>query len=182
MLQVQILSFRPESRLVWLAARLKVTRPGTQTKVPLLIVMELLCRKCQVVKPETEFAWRNQATNTKQTHCKVCQKQFDLKTKLNPNYLKRKQQDKQKQSEKLQKLVLEYLITHFCVDCGEKDPVVLEFDHIQNKCDSIANLVKRRVSTQTLLDEIAKCEIRCANCHRRKTSKQLKWYKSHSSD
>ena len=39
-------------------------------------------------------------------------------------------------------------------------------------------MVKRAVSLDTLKKEIDKCEIRCANCHRRKTAKQFNFYKT----
>jgi len=56
-----------------------------------------------------------------------------------------------------------------CVDCGERDLVVLEFDHIGNKRDSISNLAWGEYSLDALRREVAQCEVRCANCHRRRT-------------
>jgi hypothetical protein len=68
-------------------------------------------------------------------------------------------------------LVDRYLATHPCVDCGESDIVVLEFDHVRgHKGRAISVLVKHGVSGATLMAEIAKCDVRCANCHRRRTA------------
>ena len=56
-----------------------------------------------------------------------------------------------------------------CRDCGELDPIVLDFDHVRGK--KVANIAEMcgKVSEKTMLAEIAKCDVRCANCHRRKT-------------
>ena len=55
-----------------------------------------------------------------------------------------------------------------CVDCGEKDPIVLDFDHIHDsKRYTISNMQKH--SLAKVDKEIAKCVVRCANCHRRVT-------------
>lgn len=64
-----------------------------------------------------------------------------------------------------------YLSTKKCVDCGEDDPVVLEFDHSDpsKKFKSVSKMLSGHWSWLSLTKEIAKCEIRCANCHRRKT-------------
>lgn len=69
-----------------------------------------------------------------------------------------------------------YLSTHPCVDCGETDIRVLDFDHIDtvNKKANISQLISR-TNWKHLKKEIAKCEVRCANCHRIKTAKQLGW-------
>lgn len=77
--------------------------------------------------------------------------------------------------------ILEYLKNHHCVDCGESDPIVLEFDHIKDKYKEISKLIRGN-SFQKLKDEIVKCEVRCANCHRRKTFRALnvKIYKTPS--
>jgi hypothetical protein len=72
--------------------------------------------------------------------------------------------------------VWDYLKNHPCIDCGETDPIVLEFDHIQEKSENISLLIGLRASIDRITKEIAKCEVRCANCHRRKTARELNWY------
>lgn len=82
-----------------------------------------------------------------------------------------------KRRDKHRGLVVEYLLTHPCVDCGEPDPVVLEFDHIdpETKTEAVCQLVTNR-SWERIKEEIDKCEVRCANCHRRKTHIQFGWW------
>lgn len=71
--------------------------------------------------------------------------------------------------------VYEYLLAHPCVDCGEKDPIVLEFDHrdADQKRFDVGAAMRRGCSLKTVFEEIAKCDVRCANCHRRRTYKQM---------
>lgn len=64
----------------------------------------------------------------------------------------------------------EYLATHPCVDCGESDQRVLEFDHVRGtKLMAVATMLSRCASIEKVFDEINKCEVRCANCHRKAT-------------
>jgi hypothetical protein len=74
--------------------------------------------------------------------------------------------------------IFEYLRLHPCVDCGETDPIVLEFDHIdqESKIAAISEMVRVQRAWQVILDEIGKCEVRCANCHRRRTAVQAGWF------
>ena len=76
------------------------------------------------------------------------------------------------------KMVWDYLTHHPCVECGESDPIVLEFDHQvpADKHLAISNLVNRAGSIKKLMAEIEKCHVLCANCHRRKTAKQFGYY------
>ncbi|MBX3579969.1 MAG: hypothetical protein KF723_22425 [Rhizobiaceae bacterium] len=71
----------------------------------------------------------------------------------------------------LREFVADYLSSHSCVDCGEADPIVLEFDHRDplHKVFDIASVRNRGYSLASLKREIAKCDVRCANCHRRRT-------------
>jgi hypothetical protein len=54
-----------------------------------------------------------------------------------------------------------------CVDCGYKDNAqALQFDHIgTDKKESVSNLIRSDYSWETILKEISKCEVVCANCH-----------------
>lgn len=70
--------------------------------------------------------------------------------------------------------ILDYLSAHPCVDCGESDPIVLEFDHRDPvaKDFDISNMRFKAFSLGRVMEEIAKCDVRCANCHRRRTYRQ----------
>jgi hypothetical protein len=56
-----------------------------------------------------------------------------------------------------------------CADCGGRFPVAaMDFDHVRGvKLYNVGMMLTR--SVVALLDEIAKCEIVCANCHRIRT-------------
>jgi len=71
-----------------------------------------------------------------------------------------------------------HLLKNPCVDCGEANTVVLEFDHVGEKGTkefNISDAVRRGLSLKKVEEEIAKCEVRCANCHRKKTYERGGW-------
>ena len=79
---------------------------------------------------------------------------------------------------KVREQLFNFLSKEECIDCGEKDPIVLDFDHIDrnNKFKTVSQMLCGHYSFETILKEINKCEIRCANCHRRKTYSQFKYF------
>jgi hypothetical protein len=64
-----------------------------------------------------------------------------------------------------------------CMDCGGVfHPVAMDFDHREGsaKVGSIASLVRQSGwSIQRVLEEVAKCDLVCANCHRVRTYNRL---------
>ena len=57
-----------------------------------------------------------------------------------------------------------------CVDCGESDARVLDFDHVHGKkVGNVSDMANGSYSIDAIKKEIRKCEVRCANCHRIKT-------------
>lgn len=64
-----------------------------------------------------------------------------------------------------------------CKDCGEKDPIVLEFDHKDPKTKSFNIGDSYGKSIDSIKEEILKCDIVCANCHRKRTAKMFNYYK-----
>ncbi len=65
--------------------------------------------------------------------------------------------------------VRDVLLDSACADCGISDLVVLEFDHIGPKRANVSDLVREGYGTARIQAEIDRCEVRCANCHRRRT-------------
>ena len=57
-----------------------------------------------------------------------------------------------------------------CLDCNiSYPPHILDFDHVSgDKVDNVANFV-RKANLDLMIEEIEKCEIVCANCHRHRT-------------
>ncbi|WP_136708579.1 hypothetical protein [Agromyces sp. H66] len=69
----------------------------------------------------------------------------------------------------------EYLLGHPCVDCGETDIRVLDFDHRDGaeKDAEVMRLAKAAYSWQRVMAEIAKCDVRCRNCHAKVTYERM---------
>ena len=113
-------------------------------------------------------------------HCFDCNLVLDIKEKVKAKTELCKRCDTRKSimdREEKRKYIYNYLLKLGCVDCNESDPIVLEFDHINpnNKKYNISNMMNKSIKDIDL--EIAKCEVVCANCHRRRTAKQQGWYK-----
>lgn len=74
--------------------------------------------------------------------------------------------------------VVNFLKKNPCIDCGESDFIVLEFDHLDSdtKVKTVCDMVRGSFSLQRIEEEISKCCVRCANCHRKKTAKDFNWY------
>ena len=77
-----------------------------------------------------------------------------------------------------QQKILNFLIGKTCKDCNHSDTRVLEFDHIEdNKKKAVSTLLRQGYRWKTILKEIKKCEIVCANCHRIRTNINVNSYR-----
>jgi hypothetical protein len=77
------------------------------------------------------------------------------------------------------RFVLDHLRTATCCDCKETDLVVLDFDHVGPKRCGVTVMALNEHSIASLEQEIAACQIRCANCHRRRTIRHQPWHLRH---
>lgn len=60
-----------------------------------------------------------------------------------------------------------------CIDCDGRNAAVLDFDHVADKEAAIGQLVFLGASRERLEAEMARCVVRCANCQRRKTAREV---------
>jgi hypothetical protein len=136
------------------------------------------CWTCKQTKSLDEFGNKKSSKDGKQGYCKLCSKQKDKKHYTNSSTRKSKiRENSNYRIDRARKYILDYLLVNHCVDCGESDIVVLEFDHIASKERNISLMISRGMTEIQLQNEISKCEVRCANCHKRKTAKQFGWWK-----
>ena len=131
------------------------------------------CSACH--RSDVEFHKNSHKQDGLQNICKECKKvkgaAYFQDTKGHHKALNKERK------RKIQQWILDYLKEHSCIDCGEKDPIVLEFDHRSDKVMEISKMIKMGYSITKIEEEVVKCDVRCANCHRRKTAKDFGWYK-----
>jgi hypothetical protein len=133
------------------------------------------CIWCLWLKPLSEFAFRNAVQRTLSSHCRKChaayRRQHYLRNRR--DYISRATTQMRHRKHRNRYLAREYLLCHPCLDCGESDITTLDFDHVDpaTKAFAIGTLLPVR-SWVSIEREIAKCVVRCANCHRRRTIAQ----------
>src|SRR5438552_4106888 len=128
------------------------------------------CTRCGVVKALDAFPPVRRGEPKLQTWCRECFAAYGKvyyranreaqKARLLRNVQATREQNRLR--------TVEYLLRHPCVDCGNADIVVLQFDHMRDKTADIARLVASGRTWAAIVREIEKCEVRCSNCHRRR--------------
>ncbi len=129
-----------------------------------------VCSLCKREKLDEDFNFKYKSRGIRQRHCRKCTR-FEIRRHYlaNKEYYLRKARIRNEWYRKMMSdYVLKFLKIHPCVDCGEKDPLVLEFDHMRDKFKAISRM-RSDNSFEKLKTEVSKCQVRCANCHRRKT-------------
>src|SRR5439155_20366286 len=133
------------------------------------------CTKCGELKPLEAFPPVRRGEPELQSWCRDCfaaygreyyRKNRDAqKSRLLRNVAATRAENRRR--------IIEYLATHPCVDCGETDIIVLEFDHRGDEVADVSTYASSGRTWARIATEIQKCEVRCANCHRRQTRATL---------
>lgn len=106
-----------------------------------------ICAICRRELPRAAFHSRKERKgNPPYPYCKECRKQVDA-ARL------------QASNERIAVLKDEP-----CMDCGVKyPPWVMQFDHLRDKVNSVSKM--KLLRHETIVAEIEKCDLVCANCH-----------------
>jgi hypothetical protein len=135
------------------------------------------CSTCRRELPLAEFNKRSASRDGRQPVCRACNK-VRSRRYYSENIEKHRKavaaQVAKTRSAHLERIG-EYLIDNPCVDCGESDIRVLDFDHREGheKTAEVMKLAKAAYSWARVSAEIAKCDVRCRNCHARVTYARL---------
>lgn len=138
------------------------------------------CSLCQVRKEHSCFNKKRNSKDGLQNVCRSCNKQKAKRyyKENRKKHLATIYNRKLKRKEINQKLFFDFLLKSKCVDCNESNPLVLELDHIRDKRKEVSLLLLYGYSWNVIKKEIDKCEVRCANCHSKKThenNKSFRW-------
>ena len=133
------------------------------------------CYRCHETKPAEEFAWRRKHRGQRDSFCRPCRAAYKQEhyQANKERYIAQAAARKKRLILNRMAFLLKYFGSHPCVDCSEQDPLVLEFDHLRDKKFDISQALHSR-SWTSIIDEIAKCEVVCANCHRRRTARRAR--------
>lgn len=137
-----------------------------------------MCRVCGQIKPLAEFPFRSLARQTRQWICLECQRSYtkDWYGRNRTAHIAKVGKNNTDRRRKNRERVRSFRIA--CVDCGVTNPVLLDFDHLRDKMAEISRLVHTGASWVKIQAEIDKCEVRCANCHARKTAREQGSYRT----
>jgi transposase-like protein len=147
--------------------------PGAQPTRRLLVWRSGQLRRCSRCRYELPLECFNRLGDGRQWYCRPC---FAAYFRARGD--RHRDQSKAAKRARVRRLrahILEYLRERTCVDCGESDSVVLEFDHVAAKTAAVAQLVSDGAPRREIDAEIARCEVVCACCHRRRTASRAGW-------
>ena len=129
--------------------------------------MKKTCSKCKQQKGLRAFYRQTDARDGRKSHCKVCTKAANVLW-LHTN----KERVYQLRTERLRPArnwFFLYKKTLQCLQCGFNDhPAALDFHHRDpaTKMYSVGQMWVTAKSIEAMKEEIAKCDVLCANCHR----------------
>lgn len=135
------------------------------------------CSKCKKEQTLDQFRKNSKAKDGKHPWCKACFAEYERDRYQNGDR-ERKERNKASIINKRRDFIWNILTAAQCKVCGLDDPLVLEFDHRdpETKAYNITDMYN--LAESTIQTEIDKCDILCANCHRRRTIEQFGFWRS----
>ena len=129
---------------------------------------EKVCCKCKVPKVIGHFAFRCEMTGKRRSECKDCHN-GDKRVKFHKVPKSKQKKINRKNKNKYRDWYRELKKSLICIKCLESNAVCLDFHHKDptTKINNVADLVRKRSPKDLILKEISKCEVLCANCHRK---------------
>ena len=127
------------------------------------------CGTCREVKLLCDFNRKTSRTDGRQEVCRECNRASsrDYYERNREHHVAAIRERTNAQKRVSIAFIRDFLRHHPCVDCGQSDLRVLDFDHRPGsmKRDGVMQLVRNGFSITRIAEEVAKCDVRCRNCH-----------------
>lgn len=125
-----------------------------------------ICSMCGKQLSLDNFSWKNKAKGIYQSRCKDCQSQVDRQYYLSNQQRREDVRKRAKQTKQdAREYITNYKKEHPCCICGENRWYLLDYHHVDNNKELELSRV-RYWSITKIQQEIDKCAVMCANCHR----------------
>lgn len=131
-----------------------------------------ICPGCKVTKPIEEFSW-HRVNVDRHSRCSCCRKKeanawYQKKKAAGRHYNPLGKIHRRNATARIQKTIREAK-SKPCTDCGVQYPTwVMQFDHVPERGRKLFGLSNARC-IEKVPEEIAKCDVVCANCHAERT-------------
>ena len=134
------------------------------------------CARCRAEKEDAEFVNSPKRGSTRSTCCECTKKikheryEKDRRRRILESRARRK----------IMNLYVDELKRKPCTDCKNTfHPYVMDFDHVRGVKVKCISRMRGNRTEQEILEEVAKCDLVCSNCHRMRTLRRgLKGAKS----
>lgn len=121
------------------------------------------CARCSTPKPFDAFNKNTRNSDGLHSYCRVCQSAHYQQNRA--RHVRNVRRADERRIRKMRQLIAARF-REGCVDCGLSDFRVLEFDHVRGvKRDHVSRLLRGGYSSRSIIEELAKCDVRCRNCH-----------------
>jgi hypothetical protein len=127
----------------------------------------MVCTACKLTKSKADFSADKTKSSGFNSRCKDCQRQL-----VALHYLKNKEKYREarnRHKDKKRRICDSYK-SKPCCDCDiQYPPWIMQFDHVRGKKEFTISQSRFDKTLLQLEEEIAKCEVVCANCHAHRT-------------
>lgn len=131
------------------------------------------CARCQQSLPLEDFGVHRREKGSLKHTCRPCTRAYgrDHYQRNKGDYL-----EKARRWEAKMKALIDAAKNRPCTDCGQTfPPYVMDFDHLPGREKAFNVSAGRAIGLAKVQAEIDKCDLVCANCHRRRT-----WTRQHA--
>jgi hypothetical protein len=135
------------------------------------------CSKCGEIKALDLFSKNSRNADGRHPWCKPCFSAYERERYRNGDKA-RKDRNKARIVNGNRDKLWDLLTRSACTDCGETDPLVLEFDHRDPAEKEFQVTQMFHYNWSLIQTEIDKCDVVCCNCHRRRTNKMFGWWRT----